>query len=156
MNKREKIHFRVTEQGLAIADNYAKSLFDARKYKIGQVVKADVTKLRSNGLNKHAHNIATMCIKNIDDFKEYEGRSHDALKRLQLESGAECDELMIRIPGLIDKVLAKQARSFSFENMGEERFETAIKVICRHISQVYWPSCTPDQIEKMAQVSVNE
>lgn len=158
MAKREKIEFKYHDGSLIPASNYAKSLLQQRNFKDGQVVRAELSKLRSNGLNKHAHNIANLCIDHIDDFKEYVNRAHDALKRLQLESGAECDELMIRIAGLPEKVIAKQARSLSYENMGEERFQDAIKVICRHICDVYWQKCTPDQVEMMAEQNamVNE
>ena len=147
---KQKIDFRVTESGLVPASSYAKSIFNERNYKLNQIVRVDISKLRSNGLNKHSHNIAKMCVIHIDDFKEYEGRYHDALKRLQLEANAECDELMIRIPGIVDKVRAKQARSFTYENMGEERFKAAVEVICRHISTSYWPTLTHEEVSEMA------
>lgn len=156
MAKREKIEFRYSAGKLMPASKYAASLLDKRKFTEGQVIRAELSKLRSGSLNKHAHNIGKLCYMHLDDFAEYDGRAHDAIKRLQLEAGIECDEYMIRVDGLQHKVMARQARSFSYENMGEERFNDAIKGICRYISEKYWPSCTDEQIEYMANNQVDE
>lgn len=151
--KREKVFLRVVKGGLVPADSCAESQLRAKKYKVGDIVGAVVTKLRSPGLNRHAHKIAILCQKNIDEFSGYTD-AHDLLKRLQIESGAACDEIGANLAGIW--CLVRIPRSFSFETMEETEFYEAVKVICRHISKEYWPSLKPEQIEAMAGAMIDE
>lgn len=151
--KPEKIFLRVIRGGLIPADNFAETQLRNKKFKVGDVVGAEIRKLRSHGLNRHAHKIAILCHRNIDEFSNYTDM-HLLLKRLQIESGAACDEVGVKLAGMWCTV--RQPRSFSFEQMDESEFRDAVKVICRYISKEYWISLTPEEIEDMSSAMMDE
>jgi len=154
MSKKEKIYFRVTKEGyLKPADNYAQKLMIEKKYKGGDILSAALSKLRNPGTNKNAHKIAGLCRAHIDAFSNYDD-DHKVLKRLQIESGAACEEIGAHVSGMW--CLVKYPLSFSFDSLGEAEFIAAIKTICWHISEKYWPGMQPEQIELMAERFVNE
>ncbi len=152
-HKPEPIYLRVIKGGLLPADSYSESQLRAKNFKIGDIIKADIRKLRSTELNRHAHKIAILCNKNIDEFSSYTDM-HLLLKRLQIESGAACEEVGVKLAGMW--CVVRQPRSFSFEQMDESEFRDAVKVICRHISREYWSSLTPEEVEQMAEVMIDE
>lgn len=151
--KREKIFLRVDKGCLVPADSYAEKRLREKKYRKGDVLGAYLSKLRSYGTHKHAHNIAILCMRNMDEFSGY-ADAHDVLKRLQVESGAACDEIGANLAGIWCKV--RIPRSFSYYSMDEGDFFEAVKVMCRHISKQYWPELEPDQIEQMASSMTEE
>jgi len=152
--KKERIFFRVTDSGeLKPADNYASKLMLEKKYKQGDILAANLSKLRTLGSNKNAHKIADLCRQNIDEFSHYED-SHKILKRLQIESGAACEEIGVNMGGTMH--LVRYPLSFSFDSLGEAEFMIAMKTICRYISEMYWDGLDPKKIELMADRMVNE
>jgi hypothetical protein len=145
--RKNRIYFRFNRDGyLYPADNYAASQLRSRGYKNGDVVSVAITKLRSNGFNRLAHKIGQLVVGNIDKFEGME--AHMALKKLQIEANAACDEIMVNIAG--NDALARLPRSLSYESMDEGEFTQAIKKICNHIVDRYWPSETPDSIVHLA------
>lgn len=184
--KPEKIHLRVIKGGLVPADQYAESLLRNKKFKIGDVVGAEIRKLRNVKFNRLVHRIGQLCVKNLDQFKNMD--PHAAIKRLQLESNAGCEEITIslntgwsagneilRSALILLKdfffMLAKNAgveirengtvtlripRSISYESMGQEEYEEVALIICRHISDVYWSGLGTVQIAEMAESMVDE
>lgn len=151
--KPEKIPLKVVKGGLIPADAYAEQRLREKKYRVGDILAAVLTKSRSYGTHKHAHNIATVCLKNIPEFSGY-ANAHEVLKRLQIESGSACDEIGVRIEGVWSSY--RVPRSFSYDSMDEGDFNEAVKVICRYISSEYWPDMEPWQIEVMADLMVWE
>ena len=185
-HKKEKIHFRVIKGGLVPADQYAESLLRNKNFKVGDVVGAEIRKLRNVKFNRLVHRIGQLCVKNLDQFKNMD--PHAAIKRLQLESNAGCEEITIslntgwsagneilRSALILLKdfffMLAKNAgveirengtvtlripRSISYESMGQEEYEEVALIICRHISEVYWSGLGTVQIAEMAESMVDE
>lgn len=151
--KPEKIPLKVVKGGLIPADAYAEQRLREKKYRVGDVLNAVLSKNRSNGTNKHAHKIALLCMRNIDEFLGY-ANAHDCLKRLQVESGAACDEIGVKLGGVWNSY--RIPRSFSFDSMEEGDFNEAVKVMCRYICKEYWPDMEPWQIETMADLMGNE
>ena len=151
----EKIYLRVMQDGsLAPADPYAASRLRDMKYKSGDIVSALLSKLRKYSTYKNAHKIALLMIQSHDDFRYY-ANAHDALKRLQIESGAACEEIKVRNrKGEWEH--RRYPLSFSYDSLGEEVFEEAIKVMCRYLVDVYWPDMEPEDIEIMAERMPNE
>lgn len=179
---KEKIHFRVTEQGLTLADNYARSIFNARNYKLGQIVRCEVTKLADAKFNRLIHKIGQLCIENIEDFENYTD-AHAVIKRLQLESNAWCDEVGISLGRHRHLIIAALARpgfrkflelmgvsvsentgllmlripkSLSFAEIDHDNYIKVGRQICRHLAENYWIDLSPEQIEEMVQVMVDE
>ena len=145
--RKNRTYMRFNREGyLYPADNCAASELRSRGYKHGDVVSVAITKLRSPGFNRLAHKIGQLVVASIDAFQGME--AHMALKRLQLEANAACEEIMINVAG--SEVLARTPKSLSFESLDEGEFTEAIKKICNHIVDCYWPTETPEAIERMA------
>lgn len=93
--KPEPVYLRVIQGGLVPADGYAQSQLRNKKLKIGDVVRCDVRKLRNPKFNRLVHRIGQLCVKNLEQFKNMD--PHAAIKRLQLESNAGCEEITISL-----------------------------------------------------------
>lgn len=147
--------------------------------KVGDLVFARMTKPRNPGFHRLAHAIGKLAVENIDAFVHME--PHQALKRLQIESGAGCDLMQVQLQSVWSQVLgfievnigrpvadmlrlAMEAmglkgqlitvavpRSLSYDSMDEIEFKAVVKTICKHMSITYWPTLSPMQIEDMAE-----
>jgi hypothetical protein len=153
MARRERIYLRVENGALVPADACATEQLRARKFKTGQVIHAELFKLRSQGFNRLAHRIGSLVAANIDAFHGMD--SHKALKRLQIESGVACDEIGISVPGF-GMCIQKIPRSFGFESMDEVEYREAVKGVCRYVSERYLPAVSPEKVEEMAESWVEE
>ena len=150
----EKIYLRVTSAGLAPADPYAETRLREKKYKPGDILSAQLSKLRKQGTHKNAHKIGVLMMQAHDDFRYY-ANAHDVLKRLQVESGAACEEIKIKKRNG-EWELHRYPLSFSFDSLGEAEFNEAVRVICRYIVDVYWPGMDSEEIDLMAERMPNE
>lgn len=141
------IPLQVTADGkFAPADDFAKHICRKRKYRVGDVLMVEIKQPRSYGQWKKAHKLATLLIENIDDFHGWD--EHRVLKRLQLETGAGCDDIPLKTE--CGTVLYRIPRSFNFAEMLEDEFQEIYAAFCKYIEQKYWPGLTPDQIEDMS------
>lgn len=153
MATREKIYLRVVRGALAPADNYAMAKLRERGFKVGDLLKADLTKPNNPKFHRLMHHIGQLCAANLDEFQGMD--AHRILKRLQIEGNIACEELGVKIPGF-GMVIQRIPKSLSFESMDDgERHEVA-RAMCRHISEQYWPGCSPETIEQMAESMVQE
>jgi len=80
--------------------------------------------------------------------------SHQALKRLQYESGVECDQMEMRVPN-VGMVEVRVPKSIAFDKMDETAFRAMTSALCSYIAETYWPDCTEEQIEQMAGAMVD-
>lgn len=151
--RRERIYLEVIKGGFRPADACAAAQLRARGYRMGDILAADLSKLRNQKFNRLVHRIGQLVVANVEAFAGIE--THRAIKRLQLESGAHCEELAIMIDGY-GMVTQRVPLSLSFENTDEAEFHAAAKTICRHISAKYWPTLSPEQVEEMAEMMVEE
>lgn len=120
---------------------------------IGKVLRADLTESRNVQFHRLAHAIGGLCIENIEGFEDM--KQHDALKRLQRESGVECDISYIEIPGG-GALEHRQPRSMAFDSMDQTRFFQFVSALCGYIARTYWPDCTAEEVEAMADAMVKE
>jgi len=150
---RESVYVRVGKGRLEPADAYAASQLRSRGYRVGDVLKAKLTKLRNPKFNRLDHRIGQLVVANIDSF--HGADAHDAIKRLQIESGAGCDEIGVILPGF-GMAMHRTPRSLSFDQMSEEEYQQVAKAICRYVSERYWPTLTPEQVEAMAEAFIEE
>lgn len=141
--KPEPVHLRVIQGGFAPADSYAQTQLRNKKFKIGDVVKCDVRKLRNPRFNRLVHRIGQLCAANIDEFTGMD--PHKVIKRLQLEGNIYCDEISIKPYSIliVDSVLkavrpildlfglhlsndgllvVRIPQSLSFDSMDEQEF----------------------------------
>jgi hypothetical protein len=151
--KKERVYLRVINGGLVPADDYAASRLREKAYKVGDVLAAQITKLRNPRFNRLVHRIGQLVVANIDAFDGLD--AHTAIKRLQMEGRIACDEIGILVPdyGMVVQVIP---RSLSFDTMDEGEYHEVARAICRLIAQRYWTKLTPEQIEQMAESFVME
>ncbi len=108
---------------------------------------------RNLGFHRLAHAIGGLVADHID---RYDGMGqHQALKELQFDSGIECDVTRTEIPG-IGILESKQPRSLAFAEMEQGRFHDFVAGVCEYIAREYWPQCTPEQVEQMADAMVSK
>lgn len=150
---KERIYLRVIKGGLVPADDYAASRLREKAYKVGDVLAAQITKLRNPRFNRLVHRIGQLVVANIEAFDGLD--AHTAIKRLQIEGRIACDEIGILVPeyGMVVQVIP---RSLSFDTMDEAEYREVARSICRLIAQRYWQTLAPEQIEQMAESFVQE
>lgn len=151
--KQEKIHLKIIKGGLVPADQYAESLLRNKKFKIGDVVGAEIRKLRNVKFNRLVHRIGQLCAANIEEFTGID--PHRVIKRLQIEGRIACDEIGVLVPGF-GMVIQFIPRSMSFSEMDEAEYHECAKQICRLIATRYWKDLEPEKIESMAECMVDE
>lgn len=145
--RKNRIYFRFNREGyLYPADNYAASQLRARRYKSGDVVSVNITKLRNPRFHRYAHILGGILKDNIDDFSVLD--EHSVLKRIQLEGNIACDEIMANLGDGMR--LCRLPRSLSYESMDEGEFQEVMGRICQFVCERYWPTETPEAIERMA------
>ena len=152
-HKPEPVYLRVIQGGLVPADSYAQTQLRNKKFKIGDVVKCDVRKLRNPKFNRLVHRIGQLVAANIEAFSGLD--AHTCIKRLQIEGRIACDEIGIMVQGY-GMVIQFIPRSMSFDSMDEEEYHDCAKRICRLIAERYWQGLAPDQIAEMAESMVDE
>ena len=150
---RERIYLRVDRGMLIPADSFSAQQLRNRNYKIGDVIKADLTKLRNPKFNRLVHRIGQLVVANIEAFHGLD--AHTAVKRLQIEGKVACDEIGIMVPGY-GMIIQFIPRSLSFESMDEAEFQSAARGICRTVSWRYWTTLSAEAIEEMAESFVTE
>lgn len=143
--------WRVDKGCLRPADAFTVAMLRARNYKLGDVLSAELKKARNPGFNNLAHKLGEMLAENIDAFTGLDG--HAVLKRLQLEGDIACDHMAILFPG-IGPVEYRIPRSLSFDEMDEGEYRETVKRMCSHVSLTYWPKCSAEEIERMAELWV--
>lgn len=153
MSKRNEIYFRVSKGALIPADSYAASQLRERNYAIDDLLACALSKPRNPKFNRLVHQLGQLVVANVEAFAGID--AHRAIKRIQIEGKIACDEIGIMVPGY-GMVIQLIPRSLSFQSMDEGEFMQAARGICRTISDRYWPSCTPDEIERMASCMVDE
>lgn len=116
-------------------------LLKERGWKKGDEVRAEFKRPRNVAFHRLAHAIGALLVDNVEGFETMD--AHDAIKRVQRESGVCCEEVEIDIPGM-GKLLAKQAESLSFDEMTAERFETFFNGITDYIDRTYLSAVTDD------------
>lgn len=109
-------------------------LLRERKFTVGKEVRAEMKQPRIVWQHKLAHKIGWLMVDNVEGWEQLS--SHDAVKRLQRESGVCCEELEIDVPG-IGKLMIKQAESLAFDEMPQDRFEELFDGITEWIGKNY-------------------
>lgn len=149
----ERFPLRVVKGAFTPADPSCQARLREKGFKSGDLVFVEFRKPRNPRFHRLAHALGRLCSDNIEAFEGMD--AHRVLKRLQIEAQIGCDEIAIVVPG-IGKCLHLIPRSLSFESMSEDEFHEVVSGFCRQIAKHYWPTLTPEKIEEMAGVMVNE
>ena len=148
----ERLLFRVAKGSLVPGDGYTLKRLKERGYKVNDILLADLRKPRQPGFHRVAHRLGQLVVDNIEEFTGLDG--HAALKRLQVEAKAECDEIpvVMTILGQKIKISHRIPRSLSYASMDEGQFREVMRTISNHIATEYWPDMTAEKIEEMAEM----
>lgn len=105
-----------------------------RGYRVGHEYRAEIKQSRAGWQHRLIHKIGQLMVDNVDGWEQLSG--HDAVKRLQRESGVCCEEMEIDVPG-VGRLMVKQAESLAFDEMEQDRFEQLFDGITEHIGKAY-------------------
>lgn len=155
MSRKERIRMIVVKAGdlaagtgvLMPADGLSQGRLRAKGYGFGEEVFVEMRRPRSPGYHRFAHALGQLIIENLDEFDGLD--AHQVLKRLQIESGAGCDEMGIRVGGQM--VIHRIPKSLSYESMDEGEFRELMHRLIGYLVRRYWPDCTADEIVQMAE-----
>lgn len=150
---REKIFFRVVKGAIVPADQIAVEKMRSRGFKMGDILQADLVKLRNPAFNRLVHRIGALAAANIEDFERMD--AHETLKQIQLDGQIACSKQVIEMPTL-GKCVVHVPKSLSFDSMDEGEFNETARAMCQYLVQRYWPSLTPDQVQEMAETFVGD
>ena len=153
MSKRERLLLRVERGALVPADAHSQQRLRERGYRVGDVLAAELIKPRHPGFWRLAHRIGTLCVQNLEAFHGLS--AHQAIKKLQFDTGLWCDITETEIPGL-GVLLSKQPRSLAFESLDQGEFYELMKGLCGHIAATYWPHLSAEAVQEMAESFVEE
>lgn len=125
----------------------------SRKYRVGDEIRAELSKPRNIKFHGLAHALGKLAVDQIEGFSDL--NAHDALKRMQRESGVQCESQEIELPG-VGKFTLNVARSMAFDEMEEGDFAELFEGVVRHIRSKYWPTLTDEQIEQFVLMTERE
>lgn len=145
----KKLPLRVVKGGFEPADKYTTEHLKARKYAIGDIIFAHITKPRNPGFHRLVHRFGELVAQNIEDFEGM--NAHAVLKRLQLEASIGCDEVALNFPG-IGPCNYRIPKSLSYESMKQEEFQDIYSGFCKYIVKKYWHGLSEDKITEMAEM----
>lgn len=109
-------------------------LLRERKFVTGREVRAEMKQPRNVGFHRLAHAIGHLLVDNVDGFEAM--TAHEALKRVQRESGVCCEEMEIDL-GTLGRVPVKVPRSLAFDELSEDEFRVFFDGITQWIGDHY-------------------
>lgn len=121
-----------------------RAVLRARKIATGSEIRATLSKPRNPRFHRLGHALAAFVAEHIPEF---EGNAHDALKRMQRESGVCCEPLEIDL-GPLGKVAVNQARSIAFDEMDEAEFSALFSGVCDYIGKKYLGCMPREEVEE--------
>jgi hypothetical protein len=131
------------------ASDADRSMLRERGFRLNTAVRAVLTMPRNPRFNRLVHGLGKAIARNLERFAGLQ--SHAAIKELQTESGAACDETRTPIPG-VGELVSRRPRSLAFDEMGEDEFQDFWRQVCAYLIAHDWPSLTPEQVTEMAEV----
>lgn len=157
-----------------------KRLLKQRGYRVGDELRAELSKPRILGQHRKAHLLGALCVEHLPGFECED--SHSAIKRLQRDAGICCEPVSMEAKALVDALLTAaqsvlgeaatgvlrsvlyavlpairtvqvmQPRSLAFDRMEQGEFEQFYRGLCVYLCDTYWPSSTPAVVEAMAEL----
>ncbi|MDE2468619.1 MAG: hypothetical protein KGL35_07720 [Bradyrhizobium sp.] len=121
-----------------------------RGYTTGTEIRAELKKPRNAKFHRLMHALGALLVDQADGLEDLD--AHGAIKRLQRETGVQCDEMSIDVPG-IGSLAVKMPRSIAFDEMEEGDFSQLWAAIVRHASAKYLHGMTTEAIEEFAEMT---
>ncbi|MGQ4661318.1 hypothetical protein [Lysobacter sp. F6437] len=111
-----------------------KRIAKERRYRVGETYRIEAKQARVPWQHRLIHKIGALMVDNVEGWEQL--TTHDAVKRLQRESGTCCEELEIDVPG-VGRLMVKQAESLAFDEMEQDRFEVLFDGITEYVGANY-------------------
>lgn len=109
-------------------------LLRERGFRRDIAIRAELKQSRNVKFHRLAHAVGNLLADNVEAFAGLSG--HEALKRVQMESGVCCEPMELDL-GPLGKVTVKQPRSLAFDEMDEDEFAGFFNGITEYIGQHY-------------------
>lgn len=124
------------EERLAILASHPidRRLMKERGYRNGDEVRLEIKKPRNPKFHRLLHAIGGLMVDNVESFRDLD--SHEAIKRLQRESGICCEPMEIDL-GALGKVSVNVPQSIAFDEMDQADFEHLFKGITQYVADNY-------------------
>lgn len=126
---------------LVPANGIDQRLLRERKFHVNREVRAELKQSRNIAFHKLVHALGHLLVDNVEQFRHL--NAHDAIKRLQQESGVCCEPMEIDL-GTLGRVAVSVPRSIAFDEMDESEFGEFFKGICDYIDQYYQSAMTEE------------
>lgn len=132
-----------------------------RQFRVGLELRAEIKQARNVGFHRLAHAIGTLAVKQLPGFETMD--AHEAVKKLQAETGVCCDISVINLGigrdargRFVNLGTAEVAtpHSIAFDEMPEADFQRLVQAIFGLLSTKYWPDLTPDAVEQLVQMEM--
>lgn len=121
-----------------------------RKMHVNVELRAELKQRRNVKFHRLSHALGALM---ADQHEAFAGiGAHDALKRLQAESGAACETVQYDLPGGLGKLTRQEPRSLAFDELDEGEFQEVMRTIVAHIRAKYWPDMTEEAIAEMVEM----
>jgi hypothetical protein len=122
-----------------------------RGFAVGTELRCELKKARNPQFHRLAHAIGSLV---VDQIPEFEGLdAHEAVKRLQRETGVCCESMEIDL-GPLGKVPVSVPRSIAFDEMGEDEFQRLVQAIFALIARRYWPQLDAAGVEELVRMEM--
>ena len=137
------------ERAAWVASSDADSLLmKERGFRLNVKVRAELKQPRNERFNRLVHGLGRVLAQNLERFSGKQ--AHDAVKALQMESGAYCDQERAELPG-IGELIIKRPQSLSYDSMSEDVFQDFWRQCCAYLVANDWPTLTEDRLTEMAE-----
>lgn len=133
------------EERLAILASHPidRRLMKERGYRAGDQVRLEVKKPRNQAFHRLLHAIGGLMVDNVEAFRDLD--SHEAIKRLQTESGVCCETQMVDMGTIkfgdiavpVGMVPVKVPKSIAFDELDASEFEHLFNGLTQHIGEHY-------------------
>lgn len=118
-----------------------------RGYKVGEKVRAVLTKPRNEKFNRLVHGLGHLIVENIEGFEGL--RAHDAIKKLQSIAKIHCHIETLTIEDVVVQRFIPQ--SLSFDSMDEYTFQDFWSQCCKYLIDKHWLNLTEEELTEMVE-----
>lgn len=123
-----------------------RAILRERGLKTGDRVRCPVRKPRNEKFNRLVHGLGKLVSAQVDGFSGMS--AHEAIKKLQADSGVMCESVVYQIPG-VGSLTRSEPRSLAFDEMDDGEFAEFWRGICAYIVRTHWSTLDESAIETM-------
>lgn len=120
-----------------------------RGFKNNERIRVVMSKPRNERFNRLVHGMGHIIVENLEGYENL--RSHDAIKKLQVEARIYCETEQLEFDGMvIQRFIPK---SLAFDSMDEHSFYDFWMQCCKYLIEKHWHNLDEDQLTEMIDLS---